>query len=141
MPFGTQNQYLHHLSGSSVSSLSWLGWDHDSCGHSEVWAGISSLNILISDLPLSCLLTDGGVAIEIQVPHDPGSRVCFGPLLMKQDFLREVVTGWVTRGGRGCPRSKPSVCPRRSTVCWSWAHRACGSWCRARSTPSSFMWR
>lgn len=88
MPFGTQNQYLHHLSGSSVSSLSWLGWDHDSCGHSEVWTGISSLNIPISDLPLSCLLTDGGVAVEIQVPHDPGSPVCFGPLLMKQDFLR-----------------------------------------------------
>lgn len=32
-------------------------------------------------------VTDRGVAVEIQVPHDPGSPVCFGPLLMKQDFL------------------------------------------------------
>lgn len=33
------------------------------------------------------MVIDGGVVVEIQVPHDPGSPVCFGPLLMKQDFL------------------------------------------------------
>lgn len=29
----------------------------------------------------------------------------------------------------------------RSTACWSWAHGACGSWSRTRSTPLSSTWR
>lgn len=51
--------------GTNIWAISWVprclpcaGWvcDHGSCGHPEVWAGISYLNIIVSELLLSCLL-------------------------------------------------------------------------------------